>query len=245
MRTALGVVACFAVCACGTVAVRAATPRILAPTAAVLPPPAQESRWARLEQTPAARAERDELARLEFERVDVRPGELESLDIVAPDPNTTPFDPDMRVMLDRVGEASQRAQAFAERLEAVVTHRSPTWTLAAYGRQGEIYARLASSILLAFSPTRTGTSTLTPRQEQRIHEALATQVEPIFCLAIVRWMLVVRAGRAGELDTEATREAHAQLLRHPEERIEHCVAEQRARDSTFTPYVRGERALTR
>jgi hypothetical protein len=78
------------------------------------------------------------------------------------------------------------------------------------------------------------------RVEDSIHQVLDQQVRPVECLAVARYALASRAGRAGNIDDAYTREATDRINAYGDERIAECVAQAAATDSTFAPYEPGE-----
>ena len=69
---------------------------------------------------------------------------------------------------------------------------------------------------------------------------LNNQVRPVECVAVARYALAARAGRAGSFDDAYTRIAIDRLQAYGDERIAECVAEAHSRDATFEGYVPGE-----
>ena len=172
---------------------------------------------------------RDERARLEFERLDVQPGELESIAISASATGSTADYIDQIVL--SIHAAATTTQSLAMRLERVVALRSARWTVAAFVRQGEIYARLVDALRFGMPPPPAILLQGSPDFAERVRAAMEPQLRPVLCLAVVRWVLAVRAGRAGMLDTDATRAAAGYLAREAPEVIAQCVAEQHAEPS--------------
>jgi cellulose synthase operon protein C len=76
--------------------------------------------------------------------------------------------------------------------------------------------------------------------EDRIRQVLDERVRPIECLAVARYALAARAARAGNLDTEYTRQATDRLQAYGDERIAECVAQAAAQDASFSAYQPGE-----
>lgn len=76
--------------------------------------------------------------------------------------------------------------------------------------------------------------------EDQVRQVLDQKVRPIECYAVVRYALAARAARAGNLDTEHSREAIDRLQAYGDERIAECIAEQQAQDATLGAYQPGE-----
>ena len=145
-----------------------------------------------------------------------------------------------------------RASGIAAGYEPVLQYRRPTWTIAAYVRQGRTYEILARAILNTpfVMPDDLARRTRGASQEvrdevrvqveDRIRQLLDEQVRPVECLAIVRYALAARAARAGSLDNEYTRIAVDRLQAYGDERIAECIAAQQAQDASFTAYTPGE-----
>lgn len=152
----------------------------------------------------------------------------------------------------QIQAGSSRAQTLAQGYEPVVGYRRPTWTIAAYVRQGRIYEVLAHSIVAAQHPLPDDLSRqvhsaseevrteIQTQFDDRIRQAMEPQIAPVECLAVVRYALAARAARAGSLDTEFTQIAIDRLQAYGDERIAQCIAEQQARDASFQAYTPGE-----
>jgi hypothetical protein len=152
----------------------------------------------------------------------------------------------------QIQAGSSRAQTLAQGYEPVVGYRRPTWTIAAYVRQGRIYEVLAHSIVAAQHPlpddlTRQVHSAseevrteIQTQFDDRIRQAMEPQIAPVECLAVVRYALAARAARAGSLDTEFTQIAIDRLQAYGDERIAQCITEQQHRDASFQAYAPGE-----
>jgi hypothetical protein len=76
--------------------------------------------------------------------------------------------------------------------------------------------------------------------EDAIRQLLDQQVRPIECLAVARYALASRAGRAGNIDDAYTREANDRINAYGDERIAECVAQAAAQDASFAAYQAGE-----
>lgn len=189
-------------------------------------------------------------ARARFELVDPKSRDFEEFSIRPGTPST------LKVYVDTVTKqiesGSREAKTKAESYNVIPPYRRPTWTIAAFVRQGRIYEVLARAVL--------NTPFVVPNDlkakmrglpdyakdevkvqvEDAIRQVLDSKVRPIECLAVARYALAVRAARAGNLDDEFTREASDRLLAYGDERIAECIAQAAAQDATFAAYRPGE-----
>ncbi|MCS6799621.1 MAG: tetratricopeptide repeat protein [Myxococcota bacterium] len=169
------------------------------------------------------------------------------------DPGRAPDMPRYVEKLRRIlDEGSRRAQELVAGYEPVLAYRRPTWTIAAYVRQGRVYEVLLRAMvgsrftmpddlagrLRRVSPEQR--EEIRAQVEAQIQDAINSMVNPIECFAIARYALAARAARAGSIDDEYTRLAIDRLQNYGEERIAQCVAEAAARDPTFGAYTPGE-----
>ncbi len=134
----------------------------------------------------------------------------------------------------------------------VMDYRRPTWTIAAFVRQGRVYEVLARAILnTPFTlpqDMQKQLRRLTPEQrddiafqvEGSVQQVLDEKVRPIECFAVARYALAARAARAGNLDDEYTQIAVDRLQAYGEERIAECIAEAQRADPSFVAYTPGE-----
>ena len=136
----------------------------------------------------------------------------------------------------RIQDGSVLARRAATGYESVIRCGSPTWTLAALVREGQIYARLAWAI----RDQAHQFPQYPPQFGQRIVTAMEPQIAPLDCLAIVRYILAVRAARAAGMRTEYTTLALDALAGYELTRVTTCAADQHARDSTFAPFTPGD-----
>lgn len=155
-------------------------------------------------------------------------------------------------IIAQIQAGSQRAQSIAQEYEPIMAYTRPTWTVAALVRQGRIYEVLAHAIVAAQHPLPTDLqrqishasedvrTEIQTQFDDRIRQAMESQIAPVECLAVVRYALAARAARAGSLDTEFTRQAIDRLQAYGDDRIAQCITEQRAHDSTFAAYTPGE-----
>lgn len=145
-------------------------------------------------------------------------------------------------------EAKQRAEAY----NAIPPYRRPSWTLAAFVRQGRVYEVLAKAVL--------NTPFVVPADLQRkmrglpedsrdeikiqvedtIRQLLDSRVRPIECLAVARYALAARAARAGSIDSAYSREAFDRINAYGDERIAECIAQATQQDASFAAYQPGE-----
>ena len=155
-------------------------------------------------------------------------------------------------MAGHIEGGSRDAKTKAESYNVVMPYRRPTWTIAAFVRQGRIYEVLARAVL--------NTPFVVPADLQRkmkglpqenkdeikiqvedaIRQLLDSKVRPIECLAVARYALAARAARAGSIDDKHTREAFDRINAYGDERIAECIAQAAAQDSTFQAYQPGE-----
>ncbi|HEX7477040.1 MAG TPA: tetratricopeptide repeat protein, partial [Polyangiales bacterium] len=152
----------------------------------------------------------------------------------------------------QIDSGAREAKTKAESYNMLPAYRRPTWTIAAFVRQGRIYEILARAVL--------NTPFVVPAELQKkmkglpdyakddikvqvedaIHQLLDQQVRPIECLAVARYALASRAGRAGNIDDAYTRDANDRINAYGDERIAECVAQAAAKDPSFTAYQAGE-----
>jgi cellulose synthase operon protein C len=152
----------------------------------------------------------------------------------------------------QIETGAKTAKSKAEAYNVIPPYRRPSWTIAAFVRQGRIYEILARAVL--------NTPFVVPADlqakmkglpdyakddikiqvEDAIHQLLDQQVRPIECLAVARYALASRAGRAGNIDDAYTREATDRINAYGDERIAECVAQAAAQDPSFQAYQPGE-----
>jgi tetratricopeptide (TPR) repeat protein len=152
----------------------------------------------------------------------------------------------------QIESGARQAKTKAEAYNVIPPYRRPTWTIAAFVRQGRIYEVLARAVL--------NTPFVVPADLQKkmkglpdyakddikiqvedaIRQLLDQQVRPIECLAVARYALASRAGRAGNIDDAFTREANDRIGAYGDERIAECVAQAAAQDPSFAAYQAGE-----
>ena len=175
-----------------------------------------------------------------FEKFAIKPGKPETLKAYVNDLN--------RQIAAGGAQATERNQAY----EQVAAYRRPTWTIAAYARQGRIYEVLAKAIL--------NTPFVIPKDmqkqmqklpadaredvrlqvEDRVRQVLDQQTRPVECIAVVRYALAARAAKVANIDNEYTQQAITRLGAYGDERIAECIAEQQAKDSSLQAYQPGE-----
>jgi len=146
------------------------------------------------------------------------------------------------------GQAKTRAEGYA----VIPGYRRPTWTIAAFVRQGRVYEVLARAVLNTpfvvpadLQKKMKGLpdyakDEIKVQVEDAIRQVLDAKVRPIECLAVARYALAARAARAGNIDDEYTRIAIDRINQYGDERIAECVAQTAAQDSTFSAYQPGE-----
>lgn len=175
-----------------------------------------------------------------FEKFQIKPGKPKTMEAY------------VNTITGQIRDGARQADAIKDGYEPVLAYRRPQWTIASYVRQGRAYEILARSVL--------NTPTVVPLDVQRalrqagpdereelelqledsIRQTLDSQARPLECLAVARYALAARAGRAGSFDDEYTRAAIDRLQAYGDERIAECIAEAQARDKTFQGYQPGE-----
>jgi tetratricopeptide (TPR) repeat protein len=152
----------------------------------------------------------------------------------------------------QIDSGAKQAKTKAESYNAVPPYRRPSWTIAAFVRQGRVYEILARAVLNTPFVVPNDLQTkmkglpadakedIKVQVEDAIHQLLDQQVRPIECLAVARYALASRAGRAGNIDDTYTREANDRINAYGDERIAECVAQAAATDPTFAAYKPGE-----
>ncbi len=176
----------------------------------------------------------------DFERFAIKPGKPATLDAY------------VKSVTRQIETGSREAKSKAEAYNVVPPYRRPTWTIAAFVKQGRVYEVLARAVL--------NTPFVVPNDlkkkmrglpdyaqddikiqvEDAIRQVLDAKVRPIECLAVVRYALASRAARAGNIDDEYTREASDRINAYGDERIAECIAQAAAQDSTLQAYQPGE-----
>ncbi len=152
----------------------------------------------------------------------------------------------------QIDSGAREAKTKAEGYNVIPPYRRPTWTIAAFVRQGRIYEILARAVLNTpfvvpadLQKKMKGLpdyakDDIKVQVEDAIHQLLDQQVRPIECLAVARYALASRAGRAGNIDDIYTRDANDRINAYGDERIAECVAQAAAQDSSFAAYQAGE-----
>ncbi len=160
----------------------------------------------------------------------------------------------------QIADGSTRSTQLTEGYNPVPSYRRPTWTIAAFVRQGRIYEVLARAILNTPFTMPADMQQQSARLDADNREAIRVQVQdriqqvldektrPVECLAVVRYALAARAARIGNIDNEYTRIAIDRLSAYGEERVNECVTQQSASDTTFAPpqeheFARANRGL--
>ncbi|HET6340449.1 MAG TPA: tetratricopeptide repeat protein [Polyangiales bacterium] len=152
----------------------------------------------------------------------------------------------------QIENGAKTAKSKAEGYNTIPPYRRPNWTIAAFVRQGRIYEILARAVLNTpfvvpadLQAKMKGLpdyakDDIKVQVEDAIHQLLDQQVRPIECLAVARYALASRAGRAGNIDDQYTRDATDRINAYGDERIAECVAQAAAQDPTFAAYAAGE-----
>ncbi|HKU38261.1 MAG TPA: tetratricopeptide repeat protein [Polyangiales bacterium] len=152
----------------------------------------------------------------------------------------------------QIESGAKTAKSKAEAYNVIPSYRRPSWTIAAFVRQGRIYEILARAVLNTpfvvpadLQKKMKGLpdyakDDIKVQVEDAIHQLLDQQVRPIECLAVARYALASRAGRAGNIDDQYTREANDRINAYGDERIAECIAQAAASDASFAAYQQGE-----
>jgi cellulose synthase operon protein C len=189
-------------------------------------------------------------AQAQFTLVDKTAADFEKFSIKPGKPATTKAYVD--TLMAQIQSGGQEAKTKAEVYNALLPYKRPSWTIAAFVRQGRIYEILTRAILNApfvvpadlakqmKSLPEENREEVRITVEDRIRQLLDQQVRPVECLAVARYALASRAGRVGNLDNEYTREATDRINAYGDERIAECVGQAAATDPTFAAYVPGE-----
>jgi len=189
-------------------------------------------------------------AKAQFTLVDKAAGDFEKFAITPGKPAT------LKAYVDgvkgQIEAGARQAKTKAESYNDIPPYRRPTWTIAAFVRQGRIYEILARAVLNTpfvvpadLAKKMRGLpdyaqDEIKVQVEDTIRALLDQQVRPIECLAVARYALASRAGRAGNIDDQYTREANDRINAYGDERIAECVAQAAATDPTFAAYQTGE-----
>lgn len=176
----------------------------------------------------------------DFEKFAIKPGKPATMNAY------------VETLTTQITNGGKEAKTKAEAYNAVLAYKRPSWTIAAFVRQGRIYEILTRAILNApfvvpadlakqlKALPEENREEVQITVEDRIRQLLDQQVRPIECLAVARYALASRAGRVGNLDNEYTREATDRITAYGDERIAECVGQAAATDPTFAAYVPGE-----
>jgi TolA-binding protein len=207
------------------------------------------SAFARSGQAPGSYAA-EYAAAAQFEQVEETSRDFESFSIKSGKPAT--LDGYVKGVASQIDAGSREAKTKAEAYNAVFPYKRPTWTIAAFVKQGRVYEILARAILntpfvvpadlqkkMRGLP-EANRDEIKVQVEDAIRQVLDTKVRPVECLAVARYALAARAARAGSIDDIYTREAFDRINAYGDERIAECVAQAAAQDSTFAAYQPGE-----
>jgi tetratricopeptide (TPR) repeat protein len=205
--------------------------------------------YARSGQAPGSYAA-EYAAEAQFVEIDAAGRAFEDFSITAGKPAT--LDGYVKSVAGQIESGSKQAKTAAEAYNVIPPYRRPTWTIAAFVRQGRIYEVLARAVLNTpfVVPTdlqkkmrglpADSQDEIKVQVEDTIRQLLDSKVRPIECLAVGRYALAARAARAGSIDNQYTREAFDRINAYGDERIAECIAQVAAQDSTFQAYQPGE-----
>lgn len=189
-------------------------------------------------------------ANARFLIVDEGIAEFEQFEITAGKPAT--LKAYVESVTQQIEAGGNQAKTRAEGYATIPAFRRPTWTIAAFVRQGRIYEVLARAVLNTpfvvpadLQKKMKGLpdyakDDIKVQVEDAIRQVLDAKVRPIECLAVARYALASRAARAGNVDDEYTRVAIDRINAYGDERIAECVAQAAAQDSSFAAYQPGE-----
>jgi TolA-binding protein len=176
----------------------------------------------------------------DFEKFEIKPGTPATMKA---------YVDDLKKQIDTGAKgALQRNEAY----DAVMAYRRPTWTIAAFVRQGRVYEVLAKAVLstpfVVPADMKKQMSKLPDyaredvrvQVEDSVRQVLDQQTRPIECFAVYRYALAARAAKVGSIDNEFTQQAVTRLGAYGEERIAQCIAEQQAKDASIEAYKPGE-----
>lgn len=207
------------------------------------------SAYARSGQAPGSFAA-EYAASAQFQAVDKIGRTFEKFEIEAGRPAT--LEAYVKSVAAQIESGGRDAKNKADAYNLVPPYRRPTWTIAAFVKQGRVYEILARGVLntkfvvpadlqkkMKGLPQESQ-DTIKVQVEDTIRQLLDSRVRPIECLAVARYALGARAARAGNIDTEYTRDAFDRINAYGDERIAECITQVAATDKTFTPYQPGE-----
>jgi tetratricopeptide (TPR) repeat protein len=175
-----------------------------------------------------------------FEDFAIKPGRPATLDAY------------VKGVSSQIEAGSKQATSAAQGFNVIPPYRRPTWTIAAFVRQGRIYEVLARAVLnTPFTVPadlqkkmkglpQDSQDEIKVQVEDALRQVLDSKTRPIECLAVARYALAARAARAGSIDDAQTREAFDRINAYGDERIAECVAQAATQDSTFEAYKAGE-----
>ncbi len=189
-------------------------------------------------------------AQAAFILADEGSSQFEDFSIKANDPPT--LDAYIKDIAAQIDTGLVSAKRFVEGYAAVPSYGRPTWTIAAFVRQGRIYEVLARAVLNtpfvvpADMEKQLRKLSVDQREEirlqveDRIRMLLDEKVRPIECRAVARYALGARAAKVGAMDNQYTQTAIDRLQAYGDERIAACIEQARQQDSSFAPYQSGE-----
>jgi hypothetical protein len=205
--------------------------------------------YARSGQEPGSYAA-EYAAQAQFELVEPTSQSFESFAIKPGKPAT--LDAYVKSITAQIESGGKQAGATSAAFNVIPPYRRPTWTIAAFVRQGRIYEVLARAVLetpfivpadlkkkMAGLPQESQEE-IKVQVEDTIRQVLDSRTRPIECLAVARYALAARAARAGSIDNDQTREAFDRINAYGDERIAECIAQAAAQDATFQAYKPGE-----
>jgi hypothetical protein len=162
-----------------------------------------------------------------FAAAEAQAAGFDSLTIALPSPLLHPDALRLQAVRDTLMAASSRAEAIVNAYVAVLRCRSPRWTVAAYERQGHVYEVLAHAIVVARQHA----------SDERVGHVLDARIVPIECLAVVRYLLAVRAARPLASSPAGARLAFERLRAYGDYRVTVCATDQHERDPAFMSFV--------
>jgi hypothetical protein len=155
---------------------------------------------------------------------------------VAPPPGFSP-QPSLDSFEERIHQWGALTAANAAQFDRLLRYRIPRWALLAYVAQASRYEALAAEVVAAADELARGRR-LPPGA---LADRFATDIAPVQCLAVVRYVLVVRAARAGAMFADpSARFALERLHVYGSQAIADCARDETHRDPTFRMWTPDE-----